>query len=101
MVALSLRLDKNFKKYEPVWPTDFDVPNTADDVASLTQLANFTELTPTLRKRVLKVVVKLLDQIERIPEEERAEIVKEIQALSEEAQGETPPEPAAQVGAET
>lgn len=83
MVALSKRLDANFKEYTPIWPMDFDVPNTNEEVAALTQLANFTELTPTMRQQVLRVAVKLMDQIERIPEAVRAQIAEEIEAIQD------------------
>jgi len=81
LVALSARLDSTFSKYSPIWPQDFDVPSTAEDVAALTQLANMAEIPPTMARAVLKAGVKLLDSIERITPEDRKAILDEIEAL--------------------
>lgn len=91
LVALSTKLDASFAGYEPVWPSDFDVPNTAEDVGTLTQLGNFAELTPSLRQQMLRTAVKLLDSIERITPENRQAIMDEIEALTDEVT-EPPPE---------
>jgi hypothetical protein len=90
LVAMSAALDTSFKQYVPVWPQDFDVPNTADDVAALVQIGNFVEPTPTMRKILNRAAVKLVDSIDRIPPEDRAAVMDEIDQISEEA----PPEPA-------
>lgn len=80
LVALTTEVDNAFNTYSPAWPTDFDVPNTSEDVASLIQLANFAELTPGMRKRLNKTALRLMDQIDTIPDEERTELLEEIEA---------------------
>jgi hypothetical protein len=54
------------------------VEKTAEDVVDLVQLRNFAELPPKMHKRVLKTAVTLLDEIDSIPEDEKAEILSEI-----------------------
>jgi len=83
MVALSKAIDADFKEYDPIWPHEFDVPKTSDDVAALTQIANFMELPVSMKKQVLHAAVKLLDQIERIPDDARKLIIEEIDAMQE------------------
>jgi hypothetical protein len=85
LVEMSVAIDSTFAAYEAVWPQDFDVPNTADDVAALTQVGNFAELTPTMRKQLLRTATRIMDNIERISDEDRAAIMEEIEALVEEA----------------
>lgn len=85
LVELSARLDTSFSRYEPKWPDEFDVADTVAETGALVQLGNFTELTPTMRKAVLKAAVRLLDDIERITPEDREAIMEEIAALSDEA----------------
>lgn len=79
MIQLSRALDSSFSEYEPVWPHDFDVPNTGDDVDSLTRLANFTDMTPQLKRQVMRTAVKLLDQIQHIPPDIMDAILEEIE----------------------
>jgi hypothetical protein len=82
LVALSKALDTSFAVYEPVWPQDFDIPNTSEDVMALTQLANFTELPGLMKRQILKAALKLLDQIEGINDEDRKAILEEIEAMT-------------------
>jgi hypothetical protein len=89
LVALSARLDTTFQVYTPVWPTTFDVPDTATDVQALTTVANLTELTPTLRRKLLKAAAKILDGIEPLTDEERDALTAELEALPD--QEPTPP----------
>ena len=85
LIDMNLRIDTRFKTYEPKWPDSFSVPKTAEDVASLTQLANFTSLTPGLRRQVLTTAVRLLGEIDTIPDERRTELLDEIDAEEIEA----------------
>lgn len=85
LVALSKEMDTTFDVYAPVWPTDFDVPNTSEDVASLTQLGNFADLTDGMRKRLNKTALRLMDQIDSIPAEEKQALLDEIDAMSTDA----------------
>jgi hypothetical protein len=89
LVALSARIDTTFQTYVPVWPTTFDVPDTATDVQALTTVANLTELTPTLRRKLLKAAAKILDGIEPLTDEERDALTAELEALPD--QEPTPP----------
>jgi hypothetical protein len=84
LVALSREIDSQFTVYGPKWPTDFDVPNTSEDVASLTQLGNFAELTPGMRRHALKAALRLMSQIEPIEDAERRALLDEIEALGDE-----------------
>lgn len=81
LIALSKRLDPDFVEYTATWPQTFSVPNTSEDVASLTQLANIAELPPSMSKRVLKTAVALLDDIDHIPPDERQTILDEIELM--------------------
>ena len=82
-MSISAQLDTSFKVYAPVWPQDFDVSDTACDVAALTQIANMAVLPPTMQRATLKAGVKLLDTIERITPEDRAAIMAEIEAMGD------------------
>ena len=83
MVALSKKLDSNFKEYTAEWPSSFDVPQTTEDVEALVKLGNFTELTPGLQKQIRRMVVKLLDQIDRIPSEAKQALMAEIDSIAD------------------
>ena len=85
LVAMSTRIDNRFPTYAPAWPTTFSVPKTAEDVASLTQLANFTSLTPGLRRQILTTAVKLVGEIDTISDDRRQELLAEIDSEEFEA----------------
>lgn len=80
LVAMSKQLDTTFKEYSPVWPQAFSVPNTAEDVSSLTQLSNFMELPATVKREMCKTVVHLLDQLHHIEPDTMQKIMDEIEA---------------------
>lgn len=82
LIALTAELDTTFAQYAPAWPQDFDVSDTGADVAALTQLANMGELPPAMRRAVMRAGVKLLDAIDRISPDDRAEILAEISAIA-------------------
>lgn len=82
LVALSKELDSDFREYTAIWPQEFSVPTTSEDIEGLTQLANFAELPPTMVKRLLKTAMKLLDELEHIPPEEQQVIMTEIDAMA-------------------
>lgn len=84
IVALSSTLDPTWKPYEPTWPDTFDVTDPAADTAALATLAQFSHLTLTQRKVVLKAVTKLMAALVDIAEDEMTAINKEIDELTEE-----------------
>jgi hypothetical protein len=87
LIAVSREIQADFPEYQPDWPTAFNVPQTAEDVAALTQLANFAPLTPGLRKRMLKAALALLGEIDTIPPDERQELLDEIDLADLDADG--------------
>jgi hypothetical protein len=94
LVALSQEIDKTFAGYVPAWPRRFDIPNTKEDSGTLESIANTPDLTPTMRRQVLKAITRVIDGIERIEPEDRQAIDDEIAALSDaEPVPPTPPAP--------
>jgi len=81
LVAMTKRIDASFKEYQPAWPQAFEVPSMTEDVAALTQIANFADLTPTLRRALLRTATEMLDGITKISDEDRLKIEAEIEAL--------------------
>ena len=75
IVEVSQQLDTSFSTYEPVWPHEFSVPTTGEDIEALTQLANFTDLPAELEREILRVVVHLLNEIKHLEPDRYQELL--------------------------
>lgn len=79
-VELSVMFDKSFKSWESQYNTSFDVVDVASLGEALTLAANVPDKTPTIRKIIAKVQVKLLKEAAAgvVPEEDIEDAIREI-----------------------
>lgn len=72
-VALSQVVDPSFKEYAPVYPTEFDIGDTAGNLAGLTTI-NSMNLPDGARRETMKAAIRDLARIGRIAPERVAEL---------------------------
>lgn len=79
-IAHCRALDTAFPPYDPAWPQEFSIEDPSADITALTQAAAIPNLTPTMRKAILKAVTRTIGAIQRLTDAERQTIAAEIQA---------------------
>lgn len=103
LVAISRALDPNFKEYEPVWPSSFDVVDAASDMQVVTMVAQLPDAVPAMRKMALKAAVRVISTISGHDKELEEQAAKEIDELEFKDDAEAFPafgEPGAEEGEE-
>ena len=63
LIELSQMFDKNFKAWEPAYPSKFDVVDVAALSQTLTQTANMPNKTPKVKKIEAKCAVRVLKEV--------------------------------------
>lgn len=82
-VTIIATLDPNFAAYEPIYNTDFDVPDVTGDAQALVQVGNVPGLTITQRKVLLRAATHVLAGICPVEDDDRVAINEEIDALTD------------------
>jgi hypothetical protein len=82
-VTIIATLDPNFTTYEPVYNTDFDVPDVTGDAQALVQVGNVPGLTLTQRKVLLRAATHVLAGICPVEDDDRVAINEEIDSLTD------------------
>lgn len=80
LIALSKKLDSTFGEYEPEYPRQFDIPNAAQDVATLVQLGNLN-LPDAGQREILKASMKVLGSIVSIPKDRMQDVMEQIDEM--------------------
>lgn len=83
-IELSVYFDKAFKSYEPVYNQKFDVIDVAAMSQTITTLSQMPNVTPTMRRTMLKCAVKIILELGGIDEETYQKAMEEIAALTDE-----------------
>lgn len=83
VVALCRAIDTSFPEYSPVWPQEFSIVDTQADMAALVQASNISGLTLTMRKVILKAVMRVVGTIQRLTDDEIEAVSDEIDALED------------------
>ena len=81
LVKISKSLDPDFKEYEPVWPSSFDVVDVASDSQVVTTVAQMPDAVPAMRKMALKAGVRVISAISGHDKTLEAQAAKEIDEL--------------------
>lgn len=81
LVALSLYFDPRFGRYDPVYPTKFDVIDAAAMSQAIQVVVNLPQATLGMRKICLRSGLRLLQDMGAVEEDEYAETLEEIRAL--------------------
>jgi len=63
LIALSKAIDPSFAGYNPMWPTSFDVLDAQAATTAISMLSNIPDLTISMRKLVLKLVLRLVKEM--------------------------------------
>lgn len=81
LVELSAMFDGGFKKWEPAYPSKFDVVDVAALSAALTQTTNMPNKTPKVKKIEAKCSVRILKEVAAgyVTQEELDEALQEIE----------------------
>ena len=83
-VEMSMTFDKDFKKYEPVYPTEFSIGNPLDIIEAARELHDMG--VPLPKALMLAMVRAVVEMIPNLNEHERMQISKEAEkALDEES----------------
>ena len=95
LVELTKVFDPNFKGWDPVYTTEFDVVDVAALGAALQQAANVPDKTPKVRKLIAKANVRVLKEVGGgiAKDEEFEEAIKEIDETDFEKMGAMLPDP--------
>ena len=84
MVELSESFDGVFAHYDPVYPVKFDVVDVAALSSALQTVGNLPDITPRMKKMVLKGGVRVIREVGGCSDEDNDEALKEIDALKDE-----------------
>jgi len=79
-ILISKDMDSKFKAYSPEYPTQFDIPDPAQDMATLLQLDNMS-LPQSAKREVMKASAHILGTIKSIPKEKMDEIMGDIDTM--------------------
>ena len=83
LVEMSIYLDPSFGKYDPVYPSKFDVIDAQAMRDCIDLVANIPNATTTMRKIALKACLRLMISIGGCDEKEFEEASKEIDAMTD------------------
>ena len=97
LVEMSADFDGTFTKYEPVYPTKFDVVDTTALSAALATIANMPDVPPLMRKMVIKAALRVLREVGGCDDEAFDEAAAEIDAMSDEQLSNPLPDPFARL----
>ena len=81
LVVLSVYFDPRFGKYDPIYPTKFDVIDAAAMSQAIQVVVNLPQATLGMRKICLRSGLRLLQDMGAVEEDEYAETLAEIKAL--------------------
>lgn len=80
ILVLSKALDTGFQEYSPAYPRQFQVSDAAADLQALLNLSN-VDLPDGGRREVMRAFIELLDRVVDIPDDRKAAIFAEIEAM--------------------
>ena len=83
LVEMSVSLDPTFGKYDPVYPSKFDVIDAQAMRDCIDLVANIPNATTAMRKMALKACLRLMVAIGGCDEKEFEEASKEIDAMTD------------------
>lgn len=78
LIEISKELDPAFADYEPNWPHDFDVPDTATDLQVIQLVDNLPDATPSMRKLALLSCIHIVGSMRGVDKALVEEARKEV-----------------------
>lgn len=84
LVELSAVFDGVFSRYDPVYPTKFDVVDTSALSSTLQTVSNLPDVPPKMRKMVLRAALRVVRETGGCDDGEYSEALEEIDAMSDE-----------------
>lgn len=79
-VAIAVQLDTTFKTYNPIYPRQFDLVSIGDNLAAILDIEQGGG-SETMIREIAKMKVSILDKIQKLPEDKKAQIMKEIDEI--------------------
>jgi len=95
-IGISRELDSTFAEYEPEYPRQFNLVDVAQDMKTLVELSAL-ELPRSAIRESMRISVEIMDQIRKIPDDRKAEILKEIDEMDDATLDKMTAPPAVQV----
>ena len=93
LVELSAAFDGAFRAYDPLYPTKFDVCDTAALSSALQMVSNLPDVTPAMRKLVLKAALRIVREVGGCDDAAYDDAVGQIDAISDEQMSNALPDP--------
>lgn len=84
LVELSKMMDSTFAEYDPVYPTKFDVVDTAALSDAIVKVGNMPDVTPLMRKMVLKAALRVVREVGGCDDEAFDKAAAQIDAIPDE-----------------
>ncbi|MBQ2629774.1 MAG: hypothetical protein IJG13_08880 [Kiritimatiellae bacterium] len=84
LVEMSAMFDGVFAKYDPVYPTKFDVIDTEALSSTLQTIGNLPDIPPKMKKMILRAALRIVRETGGCDDGDYDEALKEIDALSDE-----------------
>ena len=95
-IKISMALDSTFKEYIPLYPRQFNLVDVAEAMKTLVELSAL-DLPRSAVRESMRIGIKIMDSIQKIPDERMEEMMKEIDDMADDEVDRISAAPAAQV----